>query len=558
MTKETTRKALIYCRVSSRAQEEEGHGLESQETRCRQHATQKGYEVAAVFPDTITGGGDFMQRPGMVALLSFLDAQPGESFVVIFDDLKRFARDTRFHLDLRDAFRKRGASIECLNFKFDDTPEGEFIETIMAAQGALERKQNGRQVAQKMKARMQSGYWIHGAPIGYRYETIKGRGKVLVPNPPFDAIIREGFEGYASGRFQTQAEVKRFFESFPDFPRNKHGEVKQQRVTDILTQPIYAGYICSETYDLNWLKAQHAPLISLEVFDKVQTHREGVAKAPARKNIGDDFALRGFVLCGDCETPLRSSWAKGKYKAYPYYLCQTKGCASYGKSIPRDRLEGDFGAVVKSLQPNPSLIELVRLMFHDIWNQRLAQSQEVLRAGKRQLADVEKQIDTLLTRIMSATSDAVVGTYEQKISELEKNKVRLQDQMVNRAPQKGKFDEILELSLQFLANPWKIWETGDITLRRTVLKLAFADRLTYHRNEGARTPKIALPFKALEGLKAPKVQCGAQGETRTHTPVKAGDFESPASTIPPLGPMRSLHAQIRRGKRPIGRFPSSL
>ena len=28
---------------------------------------------------------------------------------------------------------------------------------------------------------------------------------------------------------------------------------------------------------------------------------------------------------------------------------------------------------------------------------------------------------------------------------------------------------------------------------------------------------------------------GAQGEIRTHTPVKAGDFESPASTIPPLG-----------------------
>lgn len=143
--------ALIYCRVSSRAQEAEGHGLQSQETRCREYAVNKGYEVAAVFPDTITGGGDFMKRPGMMALLSFLDAQPDQKFVVIFDDLKRFARDTRFHLDLREAFRKRGATIECLNFKFDDTPEGEFIETIMAAQGALERKQNGRQVAQKMK-----------------------------------------------------------------------------------------------------------------------------------------------------------------------------------------------------------------------------------------------------------------------------------------------------------------------------------------------------------------------------------------------------------------------
>ncbi len=28
---------------------------------------------------------------------------------------------------------------------------------------------------------------------------------------------------------------------------------------------------------------------------------------------------------------------------------------------------------------------------------------------------------------------------------------------------------------------------------------------------------------------------GARGGSRTHTPVKAGDFESPASTIPPLG-----------------------
>ena len=32
----------------------------------------KGYDVEAVFPDTITGGGDFMKRPGMVELLSNL------------------------------------------------------------------------------------------------------------------------------------------------------------------------------------------------------------------------------------------------------------------------------------------------------------------------------------------------------------------------------------------------------------------------------------------------------------------------------------------------------
>ena len=52
------------------------------------------------------------------------------------------------------------------------------------------------------------------------------------------------------------------------FPRNKHGEIKQQHVTGILTHPIYTGHICSETYGINWLPAQHEALISLEVYDK--------------------------------------------------------------------------------------------------------------------------------------------------------------------------------------------------------------------------------------------------------------------------------------------------
>ena len=50
-----------------------------------------------------------MKRPGMVALLSFMDAQPDVTFVVIFDDLKRFARDREFHFRLREAFRARKA-----------------------------------------------------------------------------------------------------------------------------------------------------------------------------------------------------------------------------------------------------------------------------------------------------------------------------------------------------------------------------------------------------------------------------------------------------------------
>ena len=98
---EEAQAAVIYCRVSSTKQRLEGHGLDSQEHRCRQHARARGYSVEAVFPDDVSGGGDFMRRPGMVALLAYLDAQKGKPYVVIFDDLKRFARDTEFHIKLK-------------------------------------------------------------------------------------------------------------------------------------------------------------------------------------------------------------------------------------------------------------------------------------------------------------------------------------------------------------------------------------------------------------------------------------------------------------------------
>jgi len=504
--------AVIYCRVSSRAQEEEGHGLQSQETRCREFAASKGYDVAAVFPDTITGGGDFMKRPGMVSLLSFLDAQPDTKFVVIFDDLKRFARDTRFHLDLREAFRARKATIECLNFKVEDTPEGEFIETIMAAQGALERKQNGRQVAQKMKARMQSGYWVHSAPVGYRYKTIKGHGKVLTADEPHASDIREALEGFAIGRFKTQTEVRRFLETKPNYPHSVDGVIRDKRIAHLLRQPLYAGYICSEVYGLDWLKGQHKPLISIETYDKIQDRLKATSYAPAHKNIGEDFALRGFVTCGDCGTMLRSSWAKGKYKRYPYYLCQSKGCDSYGKSIPREKIESAFGEIVRSLEPSPKLFGIAKLMFKNAWDARLGQVQDTSKLVRRQIAETEKQIEGLIERIMKTNNDAVISAYETKINDLERSKHRFVENFDKQVPARGRFEEVLELSLEFLASPWKIWDSGDFALRRVLLRLAFTGGFSYHRNEGARTPEISLPFKALGVFSVGRFEDGAVRE----------------------------------------------
>jgi site-specific DNA recombinase len=157
-------KAIIYCRVSSKRQEIEGSGLESQEKRCRQYCEFKGYEVSdeRIFRDSFTGGGDFMQRPAMKKLFNFLDNKSFDNYVIVFDDIKRLARDTKQHFRLRSEFKNRNCIVKSPNYEFDESEEGEFVETVFAAQAQLERKQNARQVKQKMKARLERGLWPFG------------------------------------------------------------------------------------------------------------------------------------------------------------------------------------------------------------------------------------------------------------------------------------------------------------------------------------------------------------------------------------------------------------
>lgn len=499
---EAEQHAVIYCRVSSKKQTVEGSGLESQEHRCRRYAEERGYAVEAVFPDDVSGGGDFMNRPGMVALLSYLSAQRGKDYVVIFDDLKRFARDTEFHLKLRRELQSRNARVECLNFKIEDTPEGKFVETIMAAQGELEREQNGRQVRQKMRARVEAGYWTFHAPAGYRYATVKGQGKILVRDEPLASVIAEAFEGYATGRFDSQAEVKRFLEAQPGFPgKQANGELRNWRVTKLLRNPIYAGLIEVPKWQIPRFKGAHEGLVSMQTFQRVQERMAETANAPARKDINADFPLRGHVACASCGKPLRGCWSRSKTGTrHPYYLCQTKGCADYGKSIRRAEIENGFEDILKDMTPGESLVSLMRSLLRKAWTQRLAQSAQIAGSVRCELARLETQIDALLDRIVEATTTRVVSVYETKIARLETEKAILAEKLAQSSQPRHSFDDMLELSLRFLANPWKLWASGNLTLQRTVLKLAFGERLTYCRNEGYRTPKTTLPFRVLAGI----------------------------------------------------------
>ena len=196
------------------------------------------------------------------------------------------------------------------------------------------------------------------------------------------------------------------------------------------------------------------------------------------------------------------SWSTGRSGRYPYYLCVTRGCESYGKSIRRDTLEGEFESLLKQLVPSESLFKVARAMFKDLWSHQLKSGEQEAGRLRIELARIEMQVSQLLDRITATDVPSVVGAYEKRIRELEDQKILTTEAIANCGRPRRPFDETLRTALDFLANRWQLWKSERLEDKKTVLKLAFADRLAYVRREGFRTATLSLPFKALESLSA--------------------------------------------------------
>lgn len=481
-------KAIIYCRVSSDRQKNEGHGLDSQEHRCREYARVKGYEIEEVFRDSASGGGDFMNRPAMCEMLGYLDRRPHRNYIVIFDDLKRFARDTEFHLKLRTALRMRNVIPECLNYRFDDTPEGMFVETMFAAQGQLEREQNRRQVIQKQKARLESGYWPFYPPPGYTQVKDPGHGKILKPLEPQASLIREAFEGFATDRFLSQTDVLKFLRDSGYSSR----PIYQEGVRRLLRRVVYAGYVEREEWGVSRRKAQHEPILSLETYEKVQAKLDGKCKVRTRVSDSLDFSLRGFVLCPFCEHPMTGSWSRGRTKMYRFYRCNAPLCVRRNKSVNGDRLDEDFKQLLKKVYPKPGAVRLAKTIVLGEWEKRIQTLDGQQSRIEKQLTDTRKQIDILSDRVVRAMDERLARVYEEQIIKSQNECEALQEKLRTLGVSSVSFETALEIVLGFLENPLSIWEKPDINAKRLVLKLVFAEKLVYHPDLGFETAQKSM------------------------------------------------------------------
>ncbi len=173
---------------------------------------------------------------------------------------------------------------------------------------------------------------------------------------------------------------------------------------------------------------------------------------------------------------------------------------SAGKSIRRELVEGEFEALLQSLVPSRELFDLVSGIFRDLWDQRLAASGAHKKHMTAEISQIDRKVEQLVERLLSADSDTVIRVYETQIGKLESEKHILAEKIAKCGTPLDTYDDSFRTAMGFLANPWNLWKSERMEDKRTVLKLAFDGNLTLCRKEGLRTPQIALPFKALAGI----------------------------------------------------------
>jgi len=503
----TITKAVIYARVSSAKQKIEGDGLNSQIKRCSEFAKRKGYDVVRTFKDEISGST--IERPAMSEMLSFIKGS--EPHVVIIDDLTRLARGIMTHWTLRPLVKDAGGVLESPSHKFGEDSDSQLVENLLATVSQHQRQKNGEQVLNRMKARVMNGYWVTRAPIGYRYERVQGRGKMLFRHEPLASMIESIFVGYANGQFETIAEIIRHLDTLPYFPRDGRGLIRFSRIKNILKHPIYGGMVHAPTWNITLRDGQHEGLVSKAIFKAVQEKLERKPIVPSKANTDKDFILRGAVACSDCGWKMTSCWSKGQYKKYPYYLCQNRACASKGKSINRDKLEAQVGDLIKELQPNELLPVIGMDMFKEAWLKFQSIVDNHRKTINASISALEDDIEKLVSRLIETDNQTIIKAIEKKISKLEQDKLVLIEQRDNTSKPKRDFASQARTAIEFILNPYNTWVNGDFYTRRVVLKLGFGDHLHYHKETGARTKGLPYLFEVIQGF--------SKGENGEDTPM---------------------------------------
>lgn len=465
-------KAIIYVRVSTREQAEEGLSLTTQENACRDYAKKKGFDVAKVFVEE-GESAKTTERTRLKEMLQYCADHRKEVDALVVFKINRLARNTQDYLALKSAITGFGISIHYVTENYEDNPVGRLMETVVASIAQFDNEQRAEVSKNGMIDAVQlEGRWCWKAPIGYENTRVDGKKNIAPRSDPeqlrllrrYWELIDAGLRPEGASRLVTKEGLR----------GNTGKVISKSAFNKMLENTLYKGVI--RAFGLTVVSKSIKPVIEPELFDRVLLKLKGKDK-PLRKysKANPLFPLRNILRCPNGHN-MTGSAPRGNGGVYYKYHCSH--CRGKGTSHSKQVVEQKFRELLDGYEYQPELKDALVEAIATNWEFRML-------SNRKEVRRLEKEILELKARDKLIVNKNLTSVYSD-----EKTKELLADNNLDIAKRQMELNDIKELdedvsdivefgfsSLQRSGSIWE--EMEDVEIKQKFQKWFFPAGIEY-------------------------------------------------------------------------------
>jgi DNA invertase Pin-like site-specific DNA recombinase len=458
------KKAVIYCRVSTKEQAEEGNSLNSQLRLCKEYAIKNHYEVVAEFIEQ-GESAKTADRPQLQQLLSFCSVKKNGIDAVIAYKIDRISRNTDDYSQIRLLLKRYKVEIKSTTEYFEDTPAGRFMENIIANVAQFDNDVRTERAVGGMREAVREGRYVWYAPIGYTNQKVGGKSTIVLNN--MAPLVKEAFELVATGTYSID-EVRRIITK-KGLSLRKGKPVAKSYFHKLLRNKLYAGYI--DKFGM-CIKGRFEPLITDALFKRVQWVLKHRTKPMVEyKTNNPDFPLRRFIS-HPSGVRLTGGWSKGNTAMYPYYRFPIPKM-----NFLRDDMHARFSAFMDNYALERKWVSQIKRYAKRHYQKCFDESVKEKKAIELRKKELLEQLNTLCEKNHKGFISDTVLQHQSVAIENEINKI--EDSLAVTQYDIKDPESAIVCVEEFLVSPGNVWLKSDFNTQLRLQEFKFPKGVSF-------------------------------------------------------------------------------
>ncbi len=484
--------AVGYFRVSTKEQAVQNNSLPVQEGKFKGYCTSNNLPALCTFLDKQSARTD--KRPEFQRMLEYCQKHHKQISCVVVADLSRFARNVVDQGTSIMTLKQLGIEVVSIDEPItDDTAAGKLARNMLGSMNQFFSDSLSEKTKFRMAAGVKQGRWLWVAPVGY----LNADKKVLVDGQRAP-LVRKAFELIGNGGYATTEAVLKIITSM-GLDTRKGRPITRQTFHKMIQNPFYCGWIVSgETR----VKGSHAPLISEELFQAVQSKLNG--KSTPHKKLNEDFPLRGFIRCYKCNKPLTAGWAKGRNERYARYWCWTKGCGAVARS--KEILENHFFILLTMLKPTAYLLSKIPELAARSWEDRKSR----IAADAKVLSNRLAEQNTLNQKAIVAKLNGILSEDDFQLMKKSVNeeKLRIESDIKTLDSERSSMEDLISQTQNQVIDFGESWRKASAHGKHEIQYALYPEGLKYSHEKSFFEPSNVSLFLAIKQALASLEQLG--------------------------------------------------